>query len=99
MSTNLFVELSDDLAQNVGGGYYFGDPVNTNIRENLEIFKYLQSDVFVRGQFAGAEAGAVADGPDSATQAITNTITDYRFGSASQATSTSATNGFFFYVG
>jgi hypothetical protein len=91
MNTNFCIELSDDSAQNVSGGYYFGDPVNTNIRENLYITKFLASDVRVYGHFAGAEAGAQAYGYGSSTQAISDTYTSY-FGSASNATSVSASN-------
>jgi hypothetical protein len=92
MNTNFCIELSDDSAQNISGGYYFGDPVNTSITENLRITKYLTSCVDVKGHFAGSEAEAFADGPGSSTQSITLTATDPT-GSVSKATSVSASSG------
>ena len=96
MNTNFCIELSDDAAQNVSGGYYFGDPSTTNITENLNINKTLTSRVFVYGHFAGAEADAVAFGYGSATQAISSTATG-PVSSESKATSISASTPLFFY--
>jgi hypothetical protein len=93
MNTNFCIELSDESAQNVSGGYYFGESSNTVIKENLDIKKNFYSNVYVKGQFAGAEADAVAGGANSATQAITATYTGI-YGSQSKATSVSATSGY-----
>jgi hypothetical protein len=76
--------------ENVEGGYYFGDPVFTNIYENLYINKNLYSQVYVKDAFAGAEGSAVAFGPNTSTQSITATDVRYRFGSSSESTSISA---------
>jgi hypothetical protein len=76
--------------ENVEGGYYFGDPVNTTIRENLYINKDFYGDTYVKNNFAGAEGSAVATGPNTSTQSITATNAVYRIGSASESTSVSA---------
>jgi hypothetical protein len=76
--------------ENVEGGYYFGDPVYTNIYENLYIKKYFDGDTYVKNNFAGAEGSAEAYGPNTSTQSITATKAIYRFGSASESTSVSA---------
>jgi hypothetical protein len=92
MNTTFWTELSDDSAQNVSGGYFFGGNVNTTIKETLDIKKTLVSKVTVIGKFAGAEASAEAYGANTSTQAISNTYTG-ALGSASDATSISATGG------
>lgn len=106
MNTNFCIELSDDAAQDISGGYYFGPSsltfVNANITENLTINKFFRSVTDVRGNFAGGEATATAIGANTATQAISNTaVVQPSFfqqgGSASNATSLSATNGFSFF--
>jgi hypothetical protein len=97
MNSNFGIELSDDSAQNVSGGYYFGSSsntyVNANIYENLNIKKYFESKTNVYGNLAGAEAEATASGPNTATQGITYTNVRQGYGSTSVATSLSATNG------
>jgi hypothetical protein len=95
MNTNFGIELSDESAQNVGGGYYFGESSNTNVYENLSINKKLYSDTYIKGNFAGAEAKAIAGGPNSATQAVSFTYTG-AYGSESNATSVSGTSGFYY---
>ena len=108
MNTNFCAELSDDAAENVSGGYYFGSSsttfVNANITENLTINKLFQSRTNVFGNLAGAEAAATAFGSNTATQAISSTgVVQGGFfqqgASASNATSLSATNGSFFFFG
>jgi hypothetical protein len=76
--------------ENVEGGYYFGDPVYTNIYENLRINKDFYGDTYVKNNFAGAEGSALASGPNTSTQSITATNAVYRLGSASESTSVSA---------
>jgi hypothetical protein len=76
--------------ENVEGGYYFGDPVYTNIYENLYIRKYFDGDTYVRNNFAGAEGSATAYGPNTSTQSITATNAVYRYFSGSESTSVSA---------
>ncbi|WP_373542177.1 hypothetical protein [Chamaesiphon sp.] len=102
MNTNFCIELSDDAAQDISGGYYFGPSsttnVNANISENLFINKYFQSITRVFGNLAGGEATATAIGANTATQAISNTQVVQGFGSTSNATSLSATNGGFFFL-
>lgn len=93
MNTNFCIELSDESAQNISGGYYFGESSNTNITENLYINKNFYSKVDIKGQFAGAEGDAIAQGPNSAAQAITATYTGV-LGSQAKSTSVSATNGY-----
>ncbi|MDQ2099490.1 MAG: hypothetical protein QQW96_17810 [Tychonema bourrellyi B0820] len=82
---------------NVEGGYYFGPSSSTNvyadIRENLTINKVFNSVTKTQGTFAGAEATASALGANSATQAISNTVTIQGVGSTSNATSISGSNG------
>lgn len=73
----------------VEGGYYFGPSSNTTVTENLNIRKYFESKTNIRGNFAGAEAGADALGKNSSTQAVTYTSTIQGFGSTSTATSVS----------
>jgi hypothetical protein len=80
--------------ETVEGGYYFGDPVNTTIRENLDIRKYFDGQTYVRNNFAGSEGTALASGPSTSTQSITASNAVYRVGSASQSTSVSAAAGF-----
>jgi hypothetical protein len=82
------------IDENVEGGYYFGDPVNTRIREDLRIDKYFDGQTYVKNNFAGAEGSADAFGPSTSTQSITNTYSSYRVGSSSDATSISASAGF-----
>jgi hypothetical protein len=60
MNSNFGVELADDLAQNIVGGYNFGESSITNIKENLKIDKVILSQAFVLGKFAGAEGDATA---------------------------------------
>jgi hypothetical protein len=79
--------------ENVEGGYYFGDPVDTRIREDLRIDKYFDGQTYVRNAFAGSEATADAFGPNTSTQTITDTLAVYRVRSDSQATSVSAAAG------
>jgi hypothetical protein len=82
---------------NVEGGYYFGSSSNTtvyaNITENLNIKKYFESRTNIFGNFAGAEAAATAVGPNTATQAISSTNTIVGYGSSSNATSISGSQG------
>ncbi|WP_295622080.1 hypothetical protein [Chamaesiphon sp. GL140_3_metabinner_50] len=98
MNTNFGIELSDESAQSVSGGYYFGSSSNTNVNaniyENLNIKKYFESKTNVYGNFAGAEAEATASGPNTATQGISYTNVVKGYGSTSNATSLSATNGY-----
>ncbi len=102
MNTNFWIELSDDAAQDISGGYYFGPSsttfVSANITENLNINKFFRSVTNVFGNFAGGEATATAIGANTATQAISNTAVVQQLGSTSNATSLSATNGFFFFM-
>ncbi|MFQ3616118.1 MAG: hypothetical protein SNJ57_14410 [Cyanobacteriota bacterium] len=90
-----------EVAQaDVNGGYYFGPSstthVNAVIKETLDIKKNLVSTVLVKGNFAGAEADAVAYGKNTSTQAISATFVDQGKASMSTATSVSATSGFFY---
>lgn len=80
--------------QTVVGGYYFGENVNTTIKEKLDIRKYLESKVYVKGNFAGSEANADAVGYNTSTQAISSTAVIQGVGSSSKATSVSATSGY-----
>jgi hypothetical protein len=97
MNPNFGIEVTDDSAENVSGGYYFGSSsttiVKANITENLDINKKFKSITFIRGNFAGAEAGATAVGANTATQAISSTTVIQGYGSTSNATSISGTNG------
>ena len=95
MNPNFCIELSDDSAQNVSGGYNFGDSSYTSIYEKLDISKNLYSNTNVYGHFAGAEAEALAKGYGTSTQALSKTYTD-PLTSASSATSVSAT-GYYYY--
>ncbi len=83
---------------NIVGGYYFGSSsntnVNANITENLNINKNFNSTTVIKGNFAGAEAGAFATGKNTSTQAISATDVVQGVSSASQATSISGTSGF-----
>ncbi|MBW4421291.1 MAG: hypothetical protein KME13_19020 [Myxacorys californica WJT36-NPBG1] len=79
------------------GGYNFGGNHSSNIYENLYINKYLKSKVDVYGNFAGAEADAVAEGYNTSTQAISSTYTKQGVASASNATSVSASAGSYFH--
>lgn len=79
--------------ENVEGGYYFGDPVNTTIKENLDIKKRFDGVTKVKGNFAGSEGSAFAEGPNTSTQSITYTDAVYRRSSTSLATSVSAASG------
>jgi hypothetical protein len=101
MNTNFCIELSDDSAQNVSGGYYFGASsytnVYANIYENLSINKNFNSRTNIFGNFAGGEAAATAVGPNTSTQAISSTNVVQGYGSASNATSISGTNGYYYY--
>jgi hypothetical protein len=84
---------------NVEGGYFFGPSsktyVDAYIRERLDINKNFVGKTFVKGNFAGAEATAFAMGKDTSTQAISYTDVVQGYGSASKATSVSATNGYY----
>jgi hypothetical protein len=77
----------------VEGGYYFGVSSSTYITENLNITKYLNSKVDIKGNFAGAEAEATAMGKNSTTQALSFTNTVQGVGSSSSATSISGSLG------
>jgi hypothetical protein len=79
---------------NVEGGYYFGDSTSTYISETLNINKTLVSKVYIKGNFAGAEAEAYATGPNTATQGVTFTNVVKGYGSVSKATSVSGTSGY-----
>jgi hypothetical protein len=101
MNPNFGIEVTDDSAENVSGGYYFGASsttlVKANITENLTIDKKFTSKTMIRGNFAGAEAGATAFGANTATQAISSTTVVQGYGSTSNATSISGTNGNYRY--
>ena len=103
MNTNFCIELSDDAAQDVSGGYYFGASsttnVTANISENFTINKTFLSRTAVVGNLAGAEAAATSIGLNTATQAISSTTVVQGFGSSANATSISASNGSFFLFG
>jgi hypothetical protein len=90
MSNNLWIELSDDSAQNVSGGFNsaFGRVV---FDEFFNVDKRLDSDVRVRGYLATAESDARATGSGAVAQIFTFTETDSRSASA-QGTSISANN-------
>lgn len=81
---------------NVLGGYYFGESSNTYINEYLNLYKNLNSQVYIKGNFAGAEANSVAKGYNTSTQAISNTVTEEGKLSASNATSTAGSAGAYF---
>jgi hypothetical protein len=76
--------------ENVEGGYFFGDPVDTRIREDLRINKYFDGQTYVTNNFAGSEGYATAFGPNTSTQSITATNARYRLSSTSESTSVSA---------
>ena len=103
MNTNFCIELSDDAAQDVSGGFYFGPSSNTfvtaNISENFAISKFFRSDTRVVGNLAGAEATATSLGFNTATQAISSTAVVQGSGSTVNATSISASNGSFAIFG
>jgi hypothetical protein len=86
---------------NVEGGYFFGPSSKTRvdavIKEKLDIKKDFFGKTVVIGNFAGAEATAVAEGPNTSTQAISATAVEQGKSSASQATSVSATSGARYY--
>lgn len=84
------------VQENIQGGYDFGDSSYTSTKQKLQIKLKLISSVNVKGNFAGAEAGALAEGSNTSSQAITNTFTD-NYTSASSATSTSATGNSYWY--
>ena len=108
MNTNFCIELSYDAAQDVSGGFYFGPSsttvVTANISQIFSINKSFLAQTAVVGNLAGAEATATSIGLNTATQAISSTAVVQggffqRGGSASNATSLSATNGSFFFFG
>jgi hypothetical protein len=90
MSNNLWIELSDDSAQNVSGGFNsaFG---TVYFNEYFKVDKELYSDVRVRGYLATAESDAKAYGKGAVAQIFTYTETT-PFGAYSQGTSISASN-------
>jgi hypothetical protein len=81
-------------AETVEGGYFFGlssnTNVNANINENLNIRKNFFGKTVVFGNFAGAEATALASGYNTSTQGISFTNVVQGKSSASYATSVSA---------
>ena len=102
MNTNFCIELSDDAAQDVSGGFYFGQSsftnVNATIRELFVITKDVLSVTRVFGNLAASEAAASAIGNNTATQTISSSAVVQgsifsRGQSYSDATSISATNG------
>lgn len=90
MTNNLWIELSDDSAQNVSGGFNsaFG---NVFFSEFFDVNKELDSDVRVRGYLATAESDAQAFGNGAVAQIFTNTFTTSS-GAFAQGTSISASN-------
>ncbi|MBF2047344.1 hypothetical protein HJG54_19425 [Leptolyngbya sp. NK1-12] len=92
-----YLQSADD---NIEGGYYFGPSsktlVTAKITEVLDIKKNFVGKTLVIGNFAGAEATANAMGKDTSTQAISSTTVVQGKGSSSNATSVSATNGYYF---
>jgi hypothetical protein len=90
MSNNLWIELSDDSAQNVSGGFNsaFG---RVYFDEYFKVDKRLNSDVRVRGYLATAESDAYATGDGAVAQIFTFTETTPRYALA-QGTSISANN-------
>ena len=103
MNTNFCIELSDDAAQDVSGGFYFGQSSNTfvtaNISETFTINKSFLAQTAVVGNLAGAEATATSIGLNTATQAISSTTVVQGSGSSANATSISASNGSFALFG
>jgi hypothetical protein len=90
MSNNLWIELSDDSAQNVSGGFNsaFG---KVYFDEYFNVDKKLKSDTKVRGYLATAESDAQAYGDGAVAQIFTNTITT-PYAVSAQGTSISASN-------
>jgi hypothetical protein len=90
MSNNLWIELSDDSAQNVSGGFNsaFG---NVYFNEYFNVYKNVYSNVDPRGYLATAESDAQAYGRGAVAQIFTNTYTTpgYTF---AQGTSISASS-------
>ena len=78
----------------VTGGYNFGGSSRTNIDFNFDIDSSVYSNLHLRGNFAGAQADALATGSNTYTNAVSTTNVLQGYGSASTATSVSATNGF-----
>ena len=103
MNTNFCIELSDDAAQDVSGGFYFGPSsttvVTANISQIFSINKSFLAQTAVVGNLAGAEATATSIGLNTATQAISSTTVVQGSGSSANATSISASNGSFFLFG
>lgn len=102
MNTNFCVELSDDAAQDVSGGFYFGQSSTTNVNANIRELFVITQDVFsvtrVVGNLAASEAAASAIGNNTATQTVSSSAVVQgspfsRGQSYSDATSISATNG------
>jgi hypothetical protein len=90
MTNNLWIELSDDSAQNVSGGFNnaFGQVFFV---ERFDVNKNLNSDTRVRGYLATAESDAQAFGFGAVAQIFTNTYTTPGY-ALSQGTSISASN-------
>jgi hypothetical protein len=88
MTTNFWIEISDDSAQNVSGGFNsaFG---NVYFNENFYVNKSLYSYANPTGYLATAESDAKAYGYGAAAQIFTNTYTTPGYAFA-QGTSISA---------
>jgi hypothetical protein len=71
MNSTVCIELSDDSAQNVSGGYT--STRNSNVTLNVK--KTFDSNVKAVGQAADADAYAFAYGPNSLAEVYTSAIT------------------------
>lgn len=86
MNSNLFIELSDDSAQNVSGGLYLGTSTNSSAIFNLN--KQFYSTISIgRGNSADASASASAVGTRTLAEANTGSTTIQGYSSSAGSTS------------
>jgi hypothetical protein len=88
MTNNLWIELSDDSAQNIGGGFN-SDYATVYFDERFYANKQFYSYADPKGHLATAESDAYASGPGSAAQIFTYTDTTPYY-SVARGTSISA---------
>jgi hypothetical protein len=88
MTTNFWIEISDDSAQNVSGGFNsaYG---NVYFNEYFNVYKNVYSNVDPKGHLATAESDAKAYGYGTVAQIFTYTETT-PYSSYAQGTSISA---------
>ena len=89
MNTSFWIELSDDAAQNVSGGWSRGG-TTVYFKEQFYVEKYIKSNLNISGNVAVAAATSNAVGYNTVTQTYTGSSVYQGYSSSSTSGSVAA---------